>query len=334
MRFPDGIAAQPAVLATSAKAVQAALAEIEPLPSRSLVALTGIGASEHIARSAAATWREAGLRAVAVPASELMGGTSGQAAPDLADVYVALSESGRSAETVAALSRIRTRSVGVTNVADSPLGRAVDELVPLDSGPDSPVYTTGYTATLQALGMLGEHWSGSPSDWSALPGHVEQVLAAAAALADEVADRFEQARIIDVVGSGTASATAGEGALVLREAARAHTAQHETYNYLHGPMEPLDEQTACIVVGDGREVRLARDVSALGCPTVLMTTRDDVASGGGLHVLRLPRAGSPLAAAALQILPVQALAWRLADARGLAVDGFRYHQDDTKLDAG
>jgi glucosamine--fructose-6-phosphate aminotransferase (isomerizing) len=81
-------------------------------------------------------------------------------------------------------------------------------------------------------------------------------------------------------------------------------------------------------------VRLARDVSALGCPTVLMTTRDDVASGGGLHVLRLPRAGSPLAAAALQILPVQALAWRLADARGLAVDGFRYHQDDTKLDAG
>ena len=43
---------------------------------------------------------------------------------------------------------------------------------------------------------------------------------------------------------------------------------------------------------------------------------------------------SPLAAAVLQMLPVQLLAWQLASRRGLAVDGFRYHQDDTKLVAG
>ena len=53
---------------------------------------------------------------------------------------------------------------------------------------------------------------------------------------------------------------------MLRESARVLTAGHETYNYLHGPMEPLDPQTACLVIGDGREIRLAQDVSALGCP--------------------------------------------------------------------
>ena len=42
--------------------------------------------------------------------------------------------------------------------------------------------------------------------------------------------------------------------------------------------------------------------------------------------------GSPLATAVLEILPVQLLGWELAQRRGLAVDGFRYHQDDTKLD--
>jgi glucosamine--fructose-6-phosphate aminotransferase (isomerizing) len=97
-------------------------------------------------------------------------------------------------------------------------------------------------------------------------------------------------------------------------------------------MEPLDPRTVCVVVGDGREVRLAQDTSALGCPTLLVTGRDDVRSNGALTVLRLPQAPSPLARTVLEILPVQLLASAVASHRGLAVDGFRYHQDDTKLD--
>jgi glucosamine--fructose-6-phosphate aminotransferase (isomerizing) len=96
-------------------------------------------------------------------------------------------------------------------------------------------------------------------------------------------------------------------------------------------MEPLDSQTACLIIGDGREVRLARDVSTLRCPTLLLTSRPDVAATDGLTVLRLPQAPSPLALAVLQILPIQLLGWAIANRRGLAVDGFRYHQDDTKL---
>jgi fructoselysine-6-P-deglycase FrlB-like protein len=328
MRFEDGVTAQPEVLARSAAAVRSGLAEVSALQGDELVALVGIGASEHIARSAAAAWRAAGMRAVAVPASELMS----QDGP-LADVYVALSESGRSAETVAALSRVGGRRVGITNEPGSPLTEVVDEVLILDSGPDSPVYTTGYTATLQAVGMLGDHWLGTTGEWAALPGHVRSVLELSEPVVDTVAKHFDQARIIDVVGSGTASAAAGEGALVLREAARAHTALHETYNYLHGPMEPLDAQTACLVVGDGRELQLAADVSALGCQTLLLTTSSDVPAADGLTTLTLPDPGAPLGQAVLQILPIQALAWRLAKDRGLRVDGFRYQQHDTKLES-
>ena len=96
-------------------------------------------------------------------------------------------------------------------------------------------------------------------------------------------------------------------------------------------MEPLDPQTACVVLGDGREVRLAQEVSALGCRTLLVTHRTNVASTDRLQVVALPAVASPLARAILQILPVQALTWRLAQSRDLAVDGFRYHQDDIKL---
>jgi fructoselysine-6-P-deglycase FrlB-like protein len=142
------------------------------------------------------------------------------------------------------------------------------------------------------------------------------------------------ARIVDVVAAGVSSATAGEGALLLRESARLHTAAHETRNYLHGPMEPLNPETACVVVGSGREVRLARDTAALGCPTLLLTTDEDVSSDDALTVLRLPRAGSALASAVLEMLPLQLLALAVAGRRGLAVEGFRYQQDDTKDDAG
>jgi len=79
-------------------------------------------------------------------------------------------------------------------------------------------------------------------------------------------------------------------------------------------------------------VRLARDTSALGCPTLLVTTRDDVEPGADLRVLRLPTTGSPLAKTVLEILPIQLLAWAVARRRGLAVEGFRYHQDDIKLE--
>ena len=328
MRFQDGVQAQPEVLARSAATVQAALSGIKALGSDQLVALIGIGASEHIARSAAPAWRAAGIRAVALSAAELL--TAG--AP-VADVYVALSESGRSAETVGVLRGITARRVGITNGPDSPMTEVVDDLVLLDSGPDSPVYTTGYTASLQAVGMLGQHWLDGVGDWSMVPEQVTSVLARSAPVIDDIAQRFGEARIIDVVGSGTSAAAAGEGALVLREAARAHTAMHETYNYLHGPMEPLDPQTACIIVGDGRELRLASEVSGLGCPTLLITSRPDVLPTDHLVVLNLPPTATPLARAVLEILPLQALAWRLADARGLSVDGFRYQQDDIKLES-
>ena len=326
MRFPDGVDAQPAVLARSGAAIREALPTIGPVQERAVIALVGVGASEHIAQAAAPAWRAAGLRTVALPSAELM-----EPGAQVADVHVGLSESGRSVETVTAMTAVDGRRLGVTNVADSPLTEVVHELLVLHSGPDSPVYTTGYTASLQAMGMLGEHWAGKNSDWSELPALASSVLTRSAAVVDAVVDRFEAARIIDVVAAPSGAATAGEGALILREAARAHTAAHETHGYLHGPMEPLDSRTACIIAGDGREVHLAEQVSRIGCPTLLLTTGEDVEAAGNLVVLRLPAVSSPLALAVLEILPLQVLAWRLAAGRGLAVDGFRYQQDDTKL---
>jgi fructoselysine-6-P-deglycase FrlB-like protein len=328
VHFSDGIAAQPRALAASRAAVTAGLTGLPAPAPGDLVALVGIGASEHAARTAAQEWRTAGLRAVAVSAAEACAGS-----PLAADVTVAISESGRSTETLEAVRRAAGgTTIAVVNAPGSPLARACSAVLDIGSGPDSPVYTTGYTATLQGLGLLGEHWTGSGSDWAGLPALVSAVLDESAGAAGALAPLLDGARVVDVVGSATAAATVGEGALLLRESSRLLTAAHETRNYLHGPMEPLDPRTAVLVIGDGRELRLAQATADLGCPTVLLTSRPEPVSRGTLTVLRQPSAATPLARAVLDILPVQQLAWAVARRRGLAVDGFRYRQDDTKSD--
>ncbi|MEV6417120.1 SIS domain-containing protein [Kribbella sp. NPDC051718] len=325
MKFPEGIAAQPAALATS-------LASLK-LPSfqGGLIALVGIGASEHAAHGAAAAWRSAGLQAVAIPATS---------PPIPAALTLLISESGRSTEVLAYKSPSRT--IALTNFADSPLAAATAELILLNSGPDSPVYTTGYTATLQALGVLGDHWtatvsasaetksagaSASPFDWAALPALVSSALEAPLGAASAYLD---DARLVDVVASGVSVATAGEGGLLLRESGRLHTAVHETRNYLHGPMEILDQQTTCLLIGDEREVQLAYDVQDYGTKVVLITTRQ-VESTEGLAVIKVPEASNGLAKAVLEMVIVQRLGWDVAQRRGLTVDGFRHRQSDTKV---
>ena len=326
MRFEAAIRAQVAALGASRVTVSDALGDLPALKSGT-VALVGIGASAMAARSAALAWRAAGLSAFAVTAPELtMGGTAG------IDVVVAISESGRSVETVASLQNLGgVATVGLTNNLASPLAGEVDVAVPLGCGEDSPAYTVGYTSTLQALGLIGDHWSGRQTDWSSVPELAEAALDLNAPVVAGAAESLGQSVAIDFVAAALSEASAGEGALLLREEARVFTSAYETRSYLHGPMEALEPGTVgCVVIGDGREVQLAADIGRLGCPTLLITSLNEPAPAQHLSVARLPNAAG-LAAVLLEILPVQQLAWALAEARGLADGVFRNHQDDTKL---
>ena len=95
------------------------------------------------------------------------------------------------------------------NAAASPLARACGAVLHQESGDDSPVYTTGYTAALQAVGLLGEHWSGRRTDWTLLPALAREVLDTAAEPMVAWSEVVVDARIVDVVAAGVSSATAG-----------------------------------------------------------------------------------------------------------------------------
>ncbi|HUO71285.1 MAG TPA: SIS domain-containing protein [Solirubrobacteraceae bacterium] len=293
------------------------------------IVLGGIGASAHALIPAVLALRAAGRRAFAVSAAELREANAAQ----LGDAFVLVSQSGASAETVAALERIEGAPVvAISAHGDSPLARAAQAWLPLGPLPDTPVATLSYTATLQALGMLCGVLLGPSnidSAWEQLPELAAALIERADPVVEELAGPFAAVRALDAIGSGPAAASAGETALLAREGLRLPASGIETREYLHGPLEAVGEGFGCVVFGRAREHGLAAALASFGAAVVLLT--DEAPSNGvGVPVLELPRVPD-LAAPVLQILPVQLLADHVARLRGIEIGQLRRQQDDTKV---
>ncbi|MCW2887479.1 MAG: sugar isomerase [Streptosporangiaceae bacterium] len=331
MDYYQAVASQPAKLAASAAAVTSALAGLDLSPWRTgVLAVASMGAGAHAGHALVHRLARAGRRAVNIDASDLI---SLGAGADIADSYVFISEGGRSRETVEAAALVPPGArLGITNAPSAPISGVVDALVGLEHGEDSRVYTVGYTATLQAFGLLATAIDGQDAadQWASLPELVQVTLDELADAAAHVAPVLSKARSIDFVGSGSSRASVTEAALLFRESTRISTASYETYQYLHGPMECLTSEHACVLLGEDREVALARYLARAGVTTVLITS-ESVEQEEGLSVLPIRRAPDP-SRGILQILPAQLIAGELARLRGLGIDGFLYHQDDTKID--
>jgi fructoselysine-6-P-deglycase FrlB-like protein len=330
LSFHEGVLAQPDNLRSGAAALRNALAGIDVGPLRQgMIVFSGIGASWHALVPAARALRAAGRRAFAIPPAELAA-----SAADLADAYVLVSQSGVSTETVAALERLEgVPTFAISADGASPLARGASAWLPLGGGSDTPLSTLGYTATLQALGLLCDAILGvdSAEEWGRVPELVAWLLADGDEDARALAGRFAAVRSIDAVGAGSAMASAGATALLAREGLHLPATSEETRQYLHGPLEAVADGFGCIVFGGEREQRLAAAMASYGARVAVVT---DHANGAapGVGVIRLPRA-SDLAAPILQIVPIQLLVHHLAEARGLALDGLRRPQDDTKMAA-
>lgn len=330
MNYWQIVATQPAELARSAAAVERAVGGLELDPWRQgTLGIVAMGAASFAAQAFGQRLARHGRRVVWVEASELVALGAGA---DLADAYIFVSEGGRSRETIEAATNVQPgRRLAVTNSPQAPLSDAVDAVLDLGHGEDSKVYTVGYTSMLQGFAQLARALDGVDEGdrINALPELVAAELVRAALIADEAARLLDDAVSVDVVASGSDRTTANEIALLLRESTRTSTTAFETYQYLHGPMESLSPERAVILVGEGREVTLAAYLAGQGVPTVLITSSDARPDG----VLVVPTSdGPPLTRAILQIVPAQVIAGALARRRGLAIDGFRFHQDDTKVE--
>ncbi len=287
----------------------------------------GIGAS--LAAACAPVWV---LRSRGIHSWRLSAGDYPLPFPVSVHPVLAVSQSGRSTETLAALDSLPPElRFAVVNTDPSPITAAVASYLSLGNIPDSYASTIGFTATITALAMIAEAWDGGIVDpgWAALPQQVRDLDARLGARAAELAESFEGAPWADFIGSGPSSGSAEAGALLFREVARVPSSGLSTRTYLHGSMESASSAGVHVLFGAERELEVARMLTAAGNRVILVTAAE-VPEADGLRVITLPKL-PPSQRAVLEAVAMQVLVEAVARARGVEIEEFVFFHDDTKV---
>jgi glutamine---fructose-6-phosphate transaminase (isomerizing) len=316
---------QPAVLAAAIDHLAGQLAGARWLTGAGPV-FVGIGASHAAAAGAVWTLRERGVHSWRLSAGDLP-----VPFPRSTHPLIGVSQSGRSAETLAALESVPPRlRYAVVNVAPSPISRIAAGTVELGNVHDSYASTIGYTATVAALGMVADGWDGGRLDpgWSDLAERAADLDREIAAPVRDLAPLFATVGAADFVGAGPSVGSAEAAALLFREVARIPATGMGTRQYLHGSMESAGNGVH-VLFGDRRELDLAGVLAGAGHQVVLVTTVP-VTATDTLHPVRLPDR-PPAQRQVLEAFVAQALVAAVAEVRGVEIEEFVFHNPDTKV---
>ncbi|MEJ2232256.1 MAG: glutamine--fructose-6-phosphate transaminase (isomerizing), partial [Nitrospirales bacterium] len=256
------------------------------------------------------------------------------------DLFVAISQSGETADTLAAAREAKHRGarvLAIVNVLGSTLAREADGVIYTRCGPEISVASTkAFTGQVIALYLLALHVGRvrrtlSPEEgrwwldhFLMLPGHVEHILKQEAVIQD-IAKHYYQKRNFLYLGRGINYPIALEGALKLKEISYIHAEGYPAGEMKHGPIALIDEDMPVVVLSPKdrlyeKSVNNLMEVRARSAPVIAFVTEgdhelDQLAD----HVFAIPDV-HPLLTPVLFTVGLQMLAYHIALLRGVDVD--------------
>jgi len=256
------------------------------------------------------------------------------------DIVLAISQSGETADTLAAIRLARERGamvLGICNVVGSSISRETNAGVFTHAGPEIGVASTkAFTTQVVTLAMISFEISYRKglidetryheliSELSDLPDKVEAALKMndkALALAQIYKDSTNALYL----GRGLLYPVALEGALKLKEISYIHAEGYPAAEMKHGPIALIDEHMPVVVVAT-RENSYEKIVSNIqevkarkGQIIAVVTEGDTVISQMADHVMEVPESISVFAPI-LAVVPLQLLSYHIAVLRGCDVD--------------
>jgi len=256
------------------------------------------------------------------------------------ELVVAISQSGETADTLAALQearRLGARSLAICNVVGSSIARASEHVIYTHAGPEISVASTkAFTSQLTMVTLLAIHLgrrTGHLSDdrirellegLSAIPEHATNVLGQLAAM-QVMAKRYKEARDFLYLGRGLGFPVALEGALKLKEISYVHAEGYASGEMKHGPIALIDEDLPVVGIalrgpGYDKVVSNLEEVRARGGKIIaLATVGDSHIADLADDVVMLPdveEVFQPI----LATIPLQLLAYHIAVLKGTDVD--------------
>jgi glucosamine--fructose-6-phosphate aminotransferase (isomerizing) len=254
---------------------------------------------------------------------------------------ILVSQSGETADTLAALRYARSQGqhiVGVVNQSESTIARESDVVLGTHAGPEIGVASTkAFTTQLAvlacfAIALARARGTVDPMREAALsvalaevPGRAGELLnhdQRIAALAAQIAE----ARDVLYLGRGTSYPLALEGALKLKEISYIHAEGYAAGEMKHGPIALIDENVPVIVIApmDGlieKTLSNVEEAIARGGKVVLISDGRGLARFEGrlLAGIEVPHC-DPFVAPILYAVPIQLLAYHVAVLKGTDVD--------------
>jgi glutamine---fructose-6-phosphate transaminase (isomerizing) len=252
-------------------------------------------------------------------------------------LYVAVSQSGETLDTLMAVQELRRKGgqvIGAVNVVGSAIGRECGRGVFLHAGPEIAVASTKALTNMAASFAMLALLLGRVRDLSAasgqrivaglraLPGQIEQILAAEDAIA-EIARRFADAEHMFFIGRVRGWPVAREGAQKLKEVSYVHAEAYQAAELKHGPLALINSSMPSLVVVPDDEL-LSKNISTIeqirarGGPVIAVTSAD-LPPYLADAVIRVP-SGEPELDPLLLNVPLQLLAYHVAAKLGRDID--------------
>ena len=256
------------------------------------------------------------------------------------DFVIAISQSGETADTLAAVKLAREKGakvIGICNVVGSSIPRETDAGVYTHAGPEIGVASTkAFTTQVLVLSMMAfeiGHIRGVISDsaykeliteLASIPAKIENALKVNDQ-ALELAKVFQNTHNALYLGRGYLFPVALEGALKLKEISYIHAEGYPAAEMKHGPIALIDENMPVVVVAtkDDTYEKIVSNIQEIkarkGKVIAIVTEGDLIISKMADYVLEVPET-LPIFSGLLAVIPLQLLSYHIAVLRGCNVD--------------
>ena len=256
-------------------------------------------------------------------------------------LVVAVSQSGETADTLAAIRDARVKGAkvfGITNVVGSPVARESDGVIYTKANKEIAVASTksflGQVVSLTLLAMLlgqavgrltGRQIKLLFSELADTAEQVERILADCDPAVEAAADAMVDATSALFIGRGMGAATSYEGALKMKEISYLHAEAYAAGEMKHGPIALIDEGFPVVAIATKSPVydkvvsNLQESRARGACIIAVATEGDEEIAKHANHVIYVPKvrdAFSPITAS----VPLQLLSRAVAVKRGCDVD--------------
>jgi len=259
---------------------------------------------------------------------------------DESTLVIVISQSGETADTLAALREAKARGakvMAIVNVKGSSIAREVDGVLYIHAGPEIGVASTkAYMAMLIALMLLSIRFGrirgliDAPNarelirKLKSLPGRIERILDDVDGIRD-IADRFFEFRDFLYLGRGVNFPTAMEGSLKLKEISYIHAEAYAAGEMKHGPIALIDRHMPVVAICTASDTydkiisNIQEVIAREGMVIALATEGDENIRKYTNDIIYVPEA-MELFSPMVNVVPLQLLAYYVAVNRGSDVD--------------